>query len=75
MRYTAPLLLALAMSLLSGCAQREFIVLKDPTTGQIVQCHADSGASLFPIAQTMIDNTSTRSCAQGYQAAGFQRMN
>lgn len=68
----AVLLLAL---LLAGCVEREFIVLKNPQTGEIVQCNANSGASPFPIAQTMMDNSATRGCAAGYQAAGFQRMN
>ena len=61
--------------LLCGCVQSDFIVMKEPTTGQIVQCHTDSGASLFPIAQTMMDNSAAQSCARGYQAAGWQRMN
>ena len=60
---------------LCACVGSEFIVLKDPATGEIVQCHANSGASPFPIAQTMMDNSATRSCAAGYQAAGWQRMN
>jgi len=75
MKHTASILLALSLLALAGCAQSEFIVLKNPTTGQVVQCHTDSGASLFPIAQTMIDNSAARNCAQGYQAAGFARMN
>jgi hypothetical protein len=35
----------------ASCAQSEFIVLKDPETGTVVQCHTDSGASFFPIVQ------------------------
>jgi hypothetical protein len=60
---------------LAGCVPSEFIVLKNPETGAIVQCHADSGSSFFPISQTMMDNSASRSCAAGYQAAGWQRMN
>jgi hypothetical protein len=59
----------------AGCAQSEFIVLKDPATGAVVQCHTDSGASFFPIVQTEIDNSAARSCAAGYEKAGYQRMN
>jgi len=51
------------------------IVLKNPATGEIKECNKNSGSSFFPIAQTMIDNSSVRSCAAGYQAAGFVRMN
>ena len=51
------------------------IVLKNPATGEIKECSKNSGPSFFPIAQTMIDNSATRSCAAGYQAAGFVRMN
>ena len=65
----------LPVLLLAGCVQSEFIVLKDPKSGQIVQCHADAGNSPYPIAQTMMSNSATRSCAAGYEAAGFQRMN
>jgi hypothetical protein len=61
--------------LLSCCTHSEFIVLKNPVTGQVVDCHTDSGSSLFPIAQTMIDNTASDDCAKGYEASGFQRMN
>ena len=60
---------------LTGCVESEFIIMKNQTTGEIVQCRANSGASFFPIAQTMMDNSAARSCASGYQAAGWQRMN
>jgi hypothetical protein len=46
----------------------------DPATG-LRSAAKNSGSSFFPIAQTMIDNSATRSCATGYQAAGFVRMN
>ena len=65
-------LIALA---LAGCVQSELIIMKNPATGEIVRCEKNSGASFFPIAQTMMDNTAARSCAEGYQAAGWQRMN
>ena len=66
---------ALAALALAGCAQSEMIVLRNPQTGEIKECRTNSGPSPFPIAQTMIDNTATRSCAEGYQRAGFVRMN
>ncbi len=65
---------ALAALALAGCARSEIIVLRDPRTGEIKECRTNSGPSFFPIAQTMIDNTATRSCAEGYQRAGFVRM-
>ena len=61
--------------LLGGCVQSEMIVLKNPATGEIKECNKNSGPSFFPIAQTMMDNTAARSCASGYQAAGYVRMN
>jgi hypothetical protein len=60
---------------LAGCVQSEDIVLKNPATGETRECKTNSGPSFFPIAQTMIDNSSARSCAAGFQAAGWQRMN
>jgi hypothetical protein len=41
---------------LSGCVQAEFTVLKNPATGQVVECRSES-------------------CARGFEASGFQRMN
>lgn len=58
-----------------GCTQSEMIVLQNPRTGEIKECKTNSGPSPYPIAQTMIDNTATRRCAEGYQRAGFVRMN
>ena len=66
---------AMVVVALGGCTQSEMIVLKNPATGKIKECSRNSGASMFPIAQTMMDNTAARSCAAGYQAAGFVRMN
>jgi PBP1b-binding outer membrane lipoprotein LpoB len=60
---------------LAGCVQSEDIVMKNPATGEIRECKTNSGPSFFPIAQTMIDNSSARNCAAGYEAAGWQRMN
>jgi len=70
-----PKIAVLAALALAGCAQSEMIVLRNPQTGEIKECRTSSGASFFPIAQTVIDNSATRSCAEGYQRAGFVRMN
>ena len=67
--------LVVVAATLVGCVQSELIVLKNPATGEIKECSRNTGPSPFPIAQTMIDNSSARSCAAGYQAAGFVRMN
>ena len=68
-------LIAVIAPIGSGCVQSEMIVLKNPTTGDVKECSKNSGSSFFPIAQTMIDNSAARSCAAGYEAAGFARMN
>ncbi|WP_158744359.1 hypothetical protein [Acidisphaera sp. L21] len=66
--------LAVAISLgLAACVQSEMIVLKNPQTSEIKECSKNSGASFFPIAQTMMDNSAARSCASGYQAAGIRQ--
>lgn len=67
--------ISIAVGLLGGCVQSEMIVLKNPVTGEIKECSKNSGASFFPIAQTMMDNTAARSCAAGYTNAGWARMN
>jgi len=72
MRYVALFGLVLAVA---GCTQSDIIILRDPATGQITRCEQNTGSSFFPIAQTMINNTAARSCAAGYEAAGWQRMN
>jgi hypothetical protein len=64
-----------ALVSLAGCVQSDVIVMKNPATGEITRCEKNSGASFFPIAQTMMDNSAARNCASGYQAAGWQRMN
>ena len=65
----------LLLGTLASCVQSEDVVLKNPTTGEIKECTRNSGASFFPIAQTMMDNSAARSCAAGYEAAGWKRMN
>lgn len=61
---------------LAGCAGPNVVVMRNPKTGEIVQCHGQTtGASLFPLAQARLDGQAAASCAQGYQAAGWRRMN
>lgn len=62
---------------LFGCAPRPTdIVLRNPQTGQIMQCRSRlEGASPFPIAQQWIDSEHAEDCARGFVAAGWQRMN
>ena len=71
------LLPVLALGLLAGCAPTPTdIVLRNPQTGQIMQCRSRlEGASLFPIAQQWIDSEKVQDCASGFVAAGWQRMN
>ncbi|MBL6082598.1 hypothetical protein JMJ56_32040 [Belnapia sp. T18] len=62
--------------LLAGCVGSEVFVLRNPATGEIKECRAEGARnSFFPIAQAMIDNSTAASCARGYQAAGWQKMN
>lgn len=58
------------MLILEGCVRSDFIVMLNPATGELKEGKINFGASFFPIAQTMIDNIATQSCASGYQAAG-----
>ena len=65
----------IAVSTLVGCVQSDFVVLRHPATGDVKECKSTSGASLTPLIQVAIDNSATRNCAAGYQAAGYTRMN
>ena len=71
------LLVLFALCGLAGCAPSPTdIVLRNPQTGQIMQCRSRlEGASLFPIAQQWIDSEKVQDCASGFVAAGWQRMN
>ena len=50
---------------LSGCAPSQ-IALRDPTTGQLAQCHGDLHARWNPQA--------TEDCARAYEAVGWVRV-
>jgi hypothetical protein len=54
----------------TGCVGPTVVVMKNPTTGELVQCRgANTGLSVTA------ESIAARDCAQGYQAAGWQRMN
>ena len=74
MQKTSKSLAAIALLALTSCVHRDVIVLKNSQTGQAVTCQSNTGSGLFPIAEAMSDNASTRDCAEGYEAAGFQRI-
>lgn len=71
------LLALLILGTLAGCAPSPTdIVLRNPQTGQIMQCRSRlEGASFFPLAQQEIDREQAADCANGFVAAGWQRMN
>ena len=61
---------------LSGCAESEVYVLKNPKTGETRECHGDEHSfTFFPIVQNVNNHESAEACARGYEAAGWQRMN
>jgi hypothetical protein len=53
----------------SGCVGPVVVVMKNPATGEVIQCGANPGITL------PAESYAARDCAQGYQAAGWQRMN
>jgi hypothetical protein len=62
-------LLAVFVAAVAGCGPR-VIVMKNPTTGELIQCHGQS-TGLSRAAEVAW----ARDCAEGYQAAGWVRMN
>ena len=62
---------AMALTLaLGACVGPAVVVMKNPTTGEVVQCKgAAMGYSL------VADSMAARDCATGYLAAGWTRMN
>ena len=61
---------------LGGCAEGHVYVMQDPKTGSIKECRGNNhGSSFFPLVQAHTDNAAALSCAKGYEAAGWKRMN
>jgi hypothetical protein len=63
------MILALTLGV-AGCVGPTVVVMKSPTTGELVQCRGANAGLSMP-AESM----AARDCAQGYQAAGWTRMN
>ena len=60
----------IGVGLLSACAGPTVVVMKNPASGEIVQCKgANTGLSV------VAESWAARDCAQGYQTAGWTRMN
>ena len=68
------LLLTVFSLLVSGCVEA-IVVMKNPQTGEVAQCRAGGGPSLFPIIQASIDRSTADNCAAGCTSAGWVRMN
>ena len=66
--------IAVLALVLSGCVE-SIAVLKNPTTGEMQQCRAGGGPTLFPLIQSSIDHSTVEDCARGYVTAGWVRMN
>ena len=56
--------------LLTGCVGPTVVLVKNPQTGEIVQCKGTL-SGIAPIAESIV----ARDCAAGYVAAGWTRMN
>jgi hypothetical protein len=55
---------------LSACVGPTVVMMKNPQTGELVRCtRSNNGLSLAA------DSWAAKGCADGYQAAGWQRMN
>lgn len=60
---------------LAACVPAKDYVMKNPKTGEIKECRADSPGSPFPIIAQTQANKAAESCAEGYEAAGWKKMN
>jgi uncharacterized protein YcfJ len=59
---------------LAGCAT-PIITLKNPSTGQVVQCGGSASGSLAGgVIGHNIQKNSDQSCARSYEARGFKRV-
>jgi hypothetical protein len=63
------LVMLLAACSLGGCVGPTVVMMKNPQTGEIVRC---SGDGLLSMAA---DSWAAKGCADGYQAAGWARLN
>ncbi len=61
------IIIVLALTL-SGCGPT-VIVMKNPTTGALVECRGGATPGLIA------EQVAAKDCANGYQAAGWIRMN
>lgn len=59
-----------ALLALGACVGPTVVVVKNPKTGEIVQCRG-SNTGLSVVAESM----AAKGCADGYQATGWERMN
>lgn len=59
-----------ALMVLSGCVGPTVVVMKNPQTGEIIRCTgSNNGLSMAS------DSWAAKGCADGYRAAGWERMN
>jgi hypothetical protein len=59
-----------ALLMLGACVGPTVVMMKNPQTGELVRCSgANNGLSL------PADSWAAKGCADGYQAAGWQRLN
>jgi hypothetical protein len=54
---------------LAACAGPSVVVMRNPRTGEVRQCGNPTGISMIA------DTYAAKGCADGYQAAGWERMN
>lgn len=61
---------------IGGCSGPSVIVMRNPQTAELIQCKTSYvGTTLTPLWQAVADSKEAKGCADGYQAAGWQRMN
>ena len=55
---------------LAACVGPTVVVMKNPQTGELLQCHGDNNGLSMPA-----ESWAAKGCADGYQAAGWVRLN
>jgi hypothetical protein len=63
------ILILTASVLMTGCVGPAVVVMKNTTTGELVQCRGTSTVSI------RAESKAAEDCAQGYVSAGWTRMN